>query len=340
MRQYRFSPLAKIGGILCFFLLLFVVIKVTRTVIDVQRQTGISIPFVFRLFFKDGAPLLSSDDKVTLLLLGHGGGNHEGADLTDTMMVITLDPKYHTAAMIALPRDIWSDTLRDKINSAYHYGEMKKKGEGFILSKTIAEDVIGIPIHYTFLIDFSQFETVINMMGGIEITVPTAFTDTQYPIAGKENDLCNGDKTYACRYETVRFSEGLQYMDGATALKYVRSRHAEGEEGTDFARGKRQQDVIVAMKEKMLKLKLWLRPGLALRLWHAFDDATDTDMTTGELMTIGKQLMQIQESKMKKFSIESLFITAPPGTYGGLYVLLPIDTWKDIHKYIQQQLLQ
>ena len=75
------------------------------------------------------------------------------------------------------------------------------------------------------------------MLLGNRCFIPKAFTDSQYPIAGKENDACGGDATFACRYKTVQFQAGSQHMDGKTALMYVRSRHAEGDEGTDFARG-------------------------------------------------------------------------------------------------------
>src|SRR5690606_11303223 len=114
------------------------------------------------------------------------------------------------------------------------------------------EFVTGEPVHYAMVMDFSGFKEVIDTLGGVEVDVEHSFTDTEYPIAGRENDLCDGDPEYRCRYETIEFKQGRQYMDGETALKFVRSRHAEGDEGNDFARSACQQRVISAIREKVL----------------------------------------------------------------------------------------
>src|SRR5258708_31476545 len=88
-------------------------------------------------------------------------------------------------------------------------------------------------IDYATTLDFNAFKEVIDALHGITVDVKTEFTDTQYPIIGLEADNCNGDKTFACRYETITFKAGLQNMDSTTALKFVRSRHANGVEGND-----------------------------------------------------------------------------------------------------------
>ena len=172
--------------------------------------------------------------------------------------------------MISVPRDIWSDSLKDKVNSAYHYGEEKKKGGGLTLSKAIVSDVVGLPIQYALVLDFSGFEKVINLVDGVEVNVPKSFTDPDYPIPGKENDECNNDPEYRCRYEALHFDAGVQVMDGARALKYVRSRHAEGDEGSDFARGKRQQEVILALKTKLMSKDIYLNQFAMLYGYHQF----------------------------------------------------------------------
>lgn len=302
-----------------------------------MRTTGITPGLLVRLVFDDGVKLKSSWDRTNILLLGIGGGTHAGADLTDTIMVVSLDSKNKSVALISVPRDIWSDTLKDKVNSAFHYGDEKKEGGGMLLAKVIAEDVVGIPIHYGMVIDFSGFKKVIDEFGGIDVNVSRAFTDNDFPKEGMEDQSCPGDPTNRCVYETVHFDEGVQHMDGDRALKYARSRHAEGEEGGDFARSKRQQDLIVALKDAVIHPSRWFSFDRAATLWRVTDEAIDSDMNIAELATVAKRFVSMKDSETKKVSIDELFFVPPTYLYGK-YVLVPKDDWDSIYEYIKQQL--
>jgi LCP family protein required for cell wall assembly len=279
----------------------------------------------------------SDNGRVNILLLGIGGGTHEGPDLTDTIIVLSFHLTKKTLALISIPRDIWSDSLKDRVNSAYHYGEAKKEGGGLTLSSIIMEDIVGIPIQYTAVIDFSQFETLIDYIGGIDIVVPAAFTDTEYPIEGKENDECGGDPTYRCRYQTLTFEKGLQHMDGKRALMYVRTRHAEGGDGNDFARGRRQQDIIVAVKTKILSLSPWYHPAMSNQLFQFFNKATKTDLTVGQLLALAKLGMGIKSEDIQKISIEPYVTQAAVDKYDR-YALDPIESFEQIRAFIKTSL--
>ena len=319
------------------FAVLLILFVVTKGIISVTRfmhSTGITPTLLLRLVFDDGIPLKSTDDRTNVLLLGISGGVHAGSDLTDTMIVLSLNNNNHSAALISIPRDIWSDTLKDKVNTAYHYGEEKKKGGGMILARAITEDVVGIPIHYAVLIDFTGFKNLIDLIGGIDVNVSRAFTDTQYPIPGKEHDTCSGDPTNQCVYETVHFDGGIQHMGGDRALVYVRSRHAEGEEGSDFARNRRQQEVLLAFKDKIMHPFSWLTIQRLSQLPKALDDATDADMNLGELASVGRKYIRINESQVKKVAFDDLLTEAPAYLYNGLYVLVPKDDWTTVQAYI------
>src|SRR3990167_8248929 len=188
--------------------------------------------------------LKTYNSHVNILFLGIAGEDRDGPNLSDSIVVVSYNLNANHLTTISIPRDVWSEALRDKINSAYAYGEAKKKGTGFILAKAEVESIIGQPIHYAAAVDFDQFEELINFLGGVEVNVENSFTDKEFPITGKENDLCNDDLEYKCRYKTISFTKGITLMDGQTALNFVRSRHAIGSEGTDFAREKRQQKTI------------------------------------------------------------------------------------------------
>ncbi len=337
MNKQKYSRLQLVIIAILFFVSIFFGIKTYRYIQGFSTQTGITPSILTQLIFDGADSLQSTDGRINVLLLGISGGTHEGPDLTDTMIITSVSNVAPSISLLSIPRDIWSDTLKDKINSAYHYGEEKRKGGGKILAKAIVEDVTGLVIHYVVVIDFSQFEELIDVVGGIDVFIPKAFTDSQYPIAGKENDACGGDATFACRYKTVQFQAGSQHMDGKTALMYVRSRHAEGDEGTDFARGNRQQDVIVALKEKIIHMKLWFHPNTSLKLLQVADVATDTDMTIGEQLTMGKYLLKVKTPKVSKISIEQLLINPPSWMYGR-YVLVPEKDFETIHVFIRSTL--
>ena len=126
-------------------------------------------------------------------------------------------------------------------------------------------------------------------------------------------------------------------MNGNRALQYVRSRHAEGNEGSDFARSKRQQDVLVALKAKLTDPQVLLSQRLPV-LVRALDDATDTDLNISELATVGKLTVQVPGGSIKKISFEDFLITPPSWQYDGKYVLVPKEDGSSIQQFIKAQL--
>ena len=124
----------------------------------------------------------SYNGHVNILFLGIAGADHEGPNLSDSIVVVSYNLKSNYLATISIPRDVWSASLRDKINSAYAYGEAKKKGSGFILAKAEVETIIGQPIHYALAVNFDQFEELINFVGGVDVNVERAFDDYAFPI--------------------------------------------------------------------------------------------------------------------------------------------------------------
>jgi polyisoprenyl-teichoic acid--peptidoglycan teichoic acid transferase len=324
--------------LICLFGVLFLIAEGLTVYGSFVKSSGLNLSTVVKLVIGRGAVLNQTDGRTNILILGIGGGNHEGPDLTDTMMVVSLNPAAKSMTLISVPRDIWSDTLQDKVNSAYHYGEAKKNGGGLTLAKVITEDIIGLPVHYGIVIDFSGFKNIIDLVGGIDVNVPIAFTDSQYPIAGRENDTCGGDPTFACRYQTVSFTAGPTHMDGDRALTYVRSRHAEGTEGSDFARSRRQQEVLLALKQKLVTASQLLNVRQDLALVKAVDNATDMDMTMGEFLTIGKIAGSVKSDKISRIAIDDLFISPPQSAYGGRFVLIPKDDPQSVYREVKAKL--
>ncbi len=198
--------------------------------------------------------------RINLVLYGYGGTQHSGAFLTDSIMVVSIQPIANhppQVAEISIPRDWYvpiplknGRSIEERINFAYAAGMMGEGPQppsavdaGAAVADPVIQHLLGIGITYFIGVDFNAFEQAVNAVGGVNINVPAAFTDYQYP-AG-ECDLGN------CGYKTVRFHAGLQHMNGATALIYSRSRHGNNGQGSDFARSRRQQQIIVALKAQI-----------------------------------------------------------------------------------------
>ena len=272
---------------------------------------------------------------VAILILGKGGEGHTAPDLTDTIMVVTLNSNNHKINIFSLPRDIWVNSTRAKLNSSYYWGK-QKGGNGFDLAATSVNEITGIMPKYTVVVDFSLFKDFIDTIGGVDVNVENSFIDEKYPILGKENDLCNGDKLYKCRYETLQFTSGLQHMDGETALKFVRSRNSVGDEGTDLAREKRQQVLISAIKNKILSTDFLFDFKSMKSLYNVVTTHVETNMDSVFLQSLFKELISSRNNiNFLTIPEEFLKISQNEKKYDRQYVFVPKSgTWKELQDWI------
>ncbi|MCL5970594.1 MAG: LCP family protein, partial [Patescibacteria group bacterium] len=114
-------------------------------------RTAKYYPFLFELLFKKDISLKKADHNINVLLLGIGGGTHEGPDLTDTIIFASLNQAQNKITLVSIPRDFWVLDLNSKINTAYYYGETKSKGGGITLAKAVVSKILGQPISSTAL---------------------------------------------------------------------------------------------------------------------------------------------------------------------------------------------
>jgi LCP family protein required for cell wall assembly len=198
-------------------------------------------------------PAWSGTERLNVLLLGI---DSRGADTTtlntDTMIVLSLDPVNKTAAMLSIPRDVYIERpglLVDKINAAYAVG-------GPDLSRRVVEDLLGIKINSYALVDFEAFTRIVDTVGGVTVDVRRPVRDEAYPTAD-----------YGV--ERVSITAGPQLMDGATALRFARSRH----DSNDYSRAQRQQLVLGALRAKLTQ-------GDMLRSLPAIIDRVGNAVTT------------------------------------------------------------
>jgi LCP family protein required for cell wall assembly len=286
---------------------------------------------------------LSGTDRVNLLVMGFGGGNHPGAYLTDSMLIISIQPQTGQTALISVPRDLWvqippQSGQYGKLNSAYEYGlyngfnngsSSEKAGKvaaGDIAANKIT-DITGIQVNYWLTLDFSGFKELVDALGGVNINVQHGFT-ANYP----KNDDPSIDPSWI----TVSFKAGEQHMNGAQAIEYARAREVTGgdlAEGTDFARSARQQILIKAIVSEMTQVSEWPHFFGAM---DALQKSLYTNLSAEDLFQFVRK-MDLNNPKHIGLSNQNVLVDS--STDDGQYILEPRGmNWDLIKQYIQQQL--
>lgn len=290
------------------------------SVINTQKLDGGKLSFfqqLTRIVTSGGEKLQGeTDDRVNILLLGYGGPGHDGPYLTDTMMVVSLQPSTKQVALLSIPRDLVVDIPGydfRKINSVLSFGrDQKYPGGGEAFAVNTVRDVLNIPIQYYARVDFDGFKDVIDQVDGVEVTVNTAFSDFQYP-----------DNNYG--YNPISFKAGPQTMNGDQALKFARSRKGNNGEGSDFARAARQQKIIIALKEKLLSFGTISNPKRISDVLGSLGSHSQTNMEVWEMVRLAKMFGDIQPERIiNKVYDDSTngFLRAATGS-GGAFILVP-----------------
>ncbi len=307
----------------------------------------------------------------SILLLGYGGGKHEGGTLTDSIMVAKINPKNETINLISVPRDLWvsipinnDEVVNKKINEAFSIGSDDKKypnkkieftGEagGGEMAKEVIGHILGFKIDYFASIDFDGFVKIIDILGGIDINVPYYWEDTKYPLETNINDSCgkteeeitaltatmSGEKLedqFMCRYETLKFEKGKNHLDGITALKYSRSRHSKTN-GGDFNRAERQKQIITATRDKVINI------GFVTKIIPTINTLTRHIKTDIDVSKMGEFVSKFGE--ISKFKISSIALTDQNVLMNsksdiGQFILIPKageNNWEEIHLFIENE---
>lgn len=312
-------------------------------------------------FFKGGSEIKSTDGKTNILLLGidkranvpytylgPGGKREHNGFLSDTIIVASIDRETKQVSMISIPRDTWVDIpewgnlskSQGKINSAYSLGNIYDyPGGGLQLVEEVVSSHLGITIHYGMRIDFEGFKKTIDTLDGIDVDVEKTFDDYQYPREGSEKTPCR-DGSFSCRYEHLHFEKGMQHMDGATALGYVRSRSGTNGEGSDFARARRQQRAIQAAFKKALSLDTLLDPFKLNELFRDFGETIETDFELSALPGFVKLGKQINVNSIRTFVLDpssGVMGVGDPSRHGGAYSIVPKNNnWQIVKDKIKE----
>ncbi len=259
-----------IFGILC--LSIYFLLEVNRATQKITNSDSEDTSLFDTISDLTSTPEMSAlrgydDGRVNILLLGVAGTEKEGARLTDTIMITSIDTTSNKVSLLSIPRDLLIPTKDGtfKVNSLLNLGEERDRHTE--LSRAAISHVTGLDIHYDVIMDFEGFEKIVDTLGGINITVPREIYDERYPGPGYS-------------YETFHITEGFQTLDGETALKYARTRYEDPE--SDFGRAKRQQAILSALRNKALSRQM-LNPQKIISLLDVLSDHIRTDITPQDM---------------------------------------------------------
>ncbi len=284
---------------------------------------------------------------LNILLLGQGDDSHQGVDLTDTLMLASLDPEgSRGAVLLSIPRDLYFMKTEKmgvgRVNSLYRDYKYRLIGQG--MEKAQASDVavkelaaelgrtLGVDIHRIIKVDFIGFVQAVDAVGGVDIDVPYDLVDPAYP-----------GPNYS--YQTFSISKGPQLLDGETALKYARSRHTT----SDFSRSARQQQIIQSLGKKVKEGGTLSSPNRILSLLQIMQNHVETTMSLRELIGLGDVGSELDHDNLIAMQLNTsnslygegaepggFLYTPPRDQFGGASVLLPISippypvTWKQL----------
>ncbi|MCS6983211.1 MAG: LCP family protein [Candidatus Absconditabacterales bacterium] len=291
----------------------------------VSTVTAISIKTATVLSEMVGKDMIRDENgNINVLLIGMGGKGWAGGTLADTIIAVSFNPVLNSATMVSIPRDLYiyeKNLYAGKINSVFAQQYSFHQGDLILAASGMAakiSDVLGIRIPYFGLIDFQGFEKLIDLVGGLEIDIPEQIFDTMYP----------GEVTYT----TFRIDPGLQTLDGATALKYARSRHST----SDFDRSRRQQLIIQAFIDKMTSRGVLTNPGSIRALYNQVSSMVVTNVEYDEMVGLIKYLaagkpkihrfgltMECNDMSWKTMKPGCLLYPGVRDDFGGMSVLLP-----------------
>ncbi len=299
---------------------------------------------------------LPKDDKsLGIVLLGYGGAGHDGGYLTDAMQVLYFDFEKDKAVLISIPRDLWvkmPNGKETKINAVWISGNKQVSGNSLI--KNILTDITGLRMDYVATIDFVGFQRTIGVvLNGVEVNVGETLNDPWYPIKGEEVNICGKtpeevaalsqkysgfelERQFPCRYKHLHFEKGTNIMQGGDALEYVRSRH--GSSDGDIARGRRQQEVLLAIAKKII---INYSPFDLIKIYNSFAKHVTTDISLNAVQYLGPLITKAKDFKDVEINLSTTNVLNTGTGTGGASIIIPkagMFTWEQIHSYIKSEM--
>jgi polyisoprenyl-teichoic acid--peptidoglycan teichoic acid transferase len=290
------------------------------------------------------------DGRVNILLAGRGGEGHEAGDLTDTIIIASIDPLTKKAALLSIPRDLYVKVpgfYSTRINAAFEMGASDAKGDekaGIKLLERTLEESLGIPIHYYALVDFTAFKSVVDAVGGVTVNIEG--TTNNCPIGSNTRGVYDPIFDWQFGKNALKLNGGPQKLTGTQALLLSRARNSGGGcgiAGSDISRGENQRKVMLAIKEKALSLGTFSNPIKISQLIDAVGDHVRTNIGGGEigrLYEVGKDITSDNVQSLGLRSDEEDLLE--DASISGASVLVPAagnGDFSDIKAFVRKSLV-
>jgi LCP family protein required for cell wall assembly len=239
--------------------------------------------------------------------------------------------------LFSIPRDLWLDDLKTKINALYYYGQKQDPNDGSGLMKDRLERVLDWKINYVVVLKMEQIKELIDLLGGVRVNVERSFVDEEFPKDDGSGEVMR-----------VEFKEGEQVFDGERALQFMRSRKSRDLiEGTDEARQKRQKQVLLALKQKLLSdRRLWANPEKMANLYEFLINEVTTVpslniQTLASFWKIGKSVLlngQQKEAEIPWRGEEALLAPSRDPLHHTWILIPKEEDWAAVRDYFQRNL--
>jgi len=256
------------------------------------------------------APPDQSAGHMNILLMGIDQRPDEavpGGDpgRTDSMVLVSIDFDSRMVSMVSIPRDgfvVIPDHGNERVNAAYTFGELDQPGSGPALAERTVEQLFGIRIDHYALVDIHSMEQIVDALGGIWLDNPRRLVDTQYPTDD---------------YRTIKIDipAGRQLMDGVTAVEYARTRHPD----SDYGRQDRQQQVLLAIRDRALQLDVLPR---LPQLLPYVRDLVHTDISLGDALQLANFGRGLDASHIVRMPPDPNLTPSYTGPGGASYINL------------------
>nr|BBH88489.1 hypothetical protein KTC_32400 [Thermosporothrix sp. COM3] len=325
----------RIRRIGCLSLLVILAVLIIASLFVVPRVLAFGSAISTKAPLTTETGFMSTGDRVNLLVMGYGGGDHDGANLMDSLVTISMIPSTQHTSLVSVPRDLWVQVPPQsgqygKINTVYQVGSNNGKDRvaGANMAAQKISEITGLDVKYWMMVDFNGFRKLIDAVGGVDINVPEGFT-ANYP----KNDDPNIDASWI----KVTFKKGYQHMNGETAIRYSRARYVldNPAEGTDFARSVRQQTVIKATLAKLKSASTWPN------FYGAMDALEKSVYTNMSLTDLGlfTMKMDMNDPKTARIGLSTQNVLAEGTADDGAYILTARENnWDLVKQYVQDQL--
>lgn len=249
-------------------------------------------------------------DRINVLVMGIDRRPGEPfISRTDSMMLLTIDPQADSASILSIPRDLYvviPGRGRDRINTAFVYGSAGgNPAGGASLAMQTVEYNLGVPVDHYILVDFSAVTGGIDAIGGVDLNVPYEIYDATFP-----------DMNYG--FDPFYVAAGLQHFDGLTALKYARTRHQD----SDFQRASRQQQVVLAIRDKVINMGISELLRQAPILYQKLNDGIRTDLSLEEIVQLVTAAANVPSESIQNIVLDQRYVTSYR-TPKGASVLVP-----------------